>query len=111
MVITQQPENQTVIEGQPVSFSFMAVGAAHFQWLQNGAAISGATNPVLNISNASYALNNYQYSLVASNDSYFAISSNATLTVLTDTNPPTLLGAYVVSSNQIRARFSEPIGA
>jgi hypothetical protein len=111
VVITKQPISQTVVEGQPVSFSFVAAGAARFQWFQNGAAISGATNPVLNISNASYALNNYQYSVVASNESYFAISSNAFLTVLTDTNPPALLGAYVISSNQIRLSFSEPISA
>jgi hypothetical protein len=111
VLITQQPQSQTVVESQSATFSFVAAGAAWFQWYQNGAAIPGATNPILNIPNVAYALNNNQYSVLAYNASYSAMSSNAMLTVLMDTNPPSLLGAYVVSSNQIIASFSKPLDA
>ena len=45
--VVTQPMNQTVVEGQPATFSVSANGTAplNYQWMKNGAPISGATGP------------------------------------------------------------------
>jgi len=109
VVITTQPTNTTVFEGQTATFSFNGAGPAFFQWKSNGVNIAGATNAVLTIPNVLFSMNSNRYSVVASNASFSATSSNAVLTVLTDTNPPSLFGAWVISGNQVLASFSKPL--
>jgi hypothetical protein len=109
VVITHQPTNLTVMEGRPATFSFFGAGPLLFQWASNGVAIAGATNPTYTIPAVSYAMLSNRYSVVASNKSYWARSSNAVLTVVPDTNRPALLGAYCVSSYQILVSFSEAV--
>jgi hypothetical protein len=109
VVITTQPTNTTVFEGQTATFTFNGVGPAYFQWRSNGVNIAGATNPVLTVPNVLFSMNSNRYSVVASNKSFSATSSNAVLTVLTDTNPPSLLSAFAISPNQIIASFSKNV--
>jgi hypothetical protein len=87
-LLTAQPVSQAVAQGSPASFHAAAVGSAplSFQWLLNGAAISGAnaSNYVLASAQPVHA---GDYTLVVSNPYGSATSQVATLLVLT---PPTI---------------------
>ena len=81
-VITNQPDNITVIQGSSASFSVTATGTAplSYQWRKDGINISGATNSSYTISSASSA-DAGTYSVVVSNAYGSVTSNNATLTV------------------------------
>ena len=84
-VITQQPTNQTVIQGSNAAFSVTATGTAplSYQWWFNGTNIlSGATNASLTLTNVQSATNAGNYSVVVSNLVDSVVSSNALLTVI-----------------------------
>ena len=83
VVISRQPQNQTVVGGTPATFSVAAYGAAavKYQWRKNGSNIPGATS-------SSYRLASVQassvgdYSVLVSNIYGSLMSSQATLTVI-----------------------------
>ena len=110
----QQPQPQSVPEQSSVTFMAQAVGAwpITYQWLRNGAPIIGATNRVLTFI-ATVPDDGAQFALAATNrvtnTVYGAISSNAPLTVLADTNPPLLLRAQGLALAGAQLRFSEPL--
>ena len=83
-VITQHPANQTVNANTTAQFTVVATGAPtlRYQWFFAGNPLPGATNTSLSIPNA-LPINQGAYFVTVSNDFGFAISSNATLTVLT----------------------------
>lgn len=88
-VITAQPTNTTVVQGNDTSFTAGITGTAplNFQWRLNGMAIPGATSNVLTL--ASVSTNDAaNYSVVATNIVGSVTSAVATLTVLV---PPTIL--------------------
>jgi glucose/arabinose dehydrogenase len=90
--ITMQPANQTVIEGQPVTFSVSANGTAPlaYQWQRNTVNISGANAPSYMISTTVLADNGAKFRCVVTNAFSTVTSSEATLTVLVDPPPPIL---------------------
>ncbi len=81
--IATQPTDQYVVAGGAASFSVSVFGSAPFtyQWRSNGTSIEGATNATLNLNNV---LTNQAglYSVAVTNAYGFAISANATLSVL-----------------------------
>jgi hypothetical protein len=82
-VITNQPQSQAVSVGSSVSFT-VGVDSTTFptyQWRFNGGNISGATSSTFSIG---YVQTNHagNYSVTITNAAGWAISSNATLTVL-----------------------------
>ena len=89
-VIVQQPESQTAVEGDAVTFSVTAVGTPplSYRWRRNGAAITpyrigGSTLTLTNVqlSNAG------SYSVIITNSlSTGVLSSSAVLTVLADSD-------------------------
>ncbi len=89
-VISLQPTNRSVTEGESASFSMLASGALplSYQWLLNGVAltdgagVSGATTNTLSLNNVQ-AAHIGTYSVVVSNTAGFVVSSPASLTVLT----------------------------
>ena len=87
--ITSQPANTTVAQSSNVSFTIAATGTAPliFQWLKNGAPISGATSNVLTLT-AVTTNDAASYSVVVTNIVGNLASSSATLTVLV---PPTII--------------------
>ena len=95
--LTSQPGSTTTAPGLTVTLTGAASGhwPITYQWFQNGAPISGATNTTYSFT-ASLGQDGYAYQFAATNNisgtNYAAISTNAILTVL---NPPTLawLGA------------------
>lgn len=81
-VITLQPASQTVLVGGGVTFAGGAAGTAPiaFQWFKNGAAISGATNAALTLTNLQLT-DTDSYAFVASNRVGAAASAAGTLIV------------------------------
>src|SRR6185369_7241677 len=84
-LIVSQPESQTVMAGNSVSFSVVASGTAplRYQWRFVGTNLSGATNATLFLGNVQTDEAG-AYSVVVANSVNSVTSSNATLTV----NPP-----------------------
>jgi hypothetical protein len=83
-VITQHPTNRTVNANATAQFSVIASGAPtlRYQWFFADNPLPNQTNATLSIANALPA-NQGIYRVAVSNIYGFAISSNATLTVLT----------------------------
>ncbi len=81
--ITAQPQSQTVFAGSNVVLSVWAMGILpmSFQWAFNGANIAGATAANLILTNAQLERSG-TYSVAITNSLGHAISSDATLTVL-----------------------------
>ncbi len=87
--ITQQPTNQSVLDGATVNFYVTAAGGMplFYQWqfngtnLTDGDGISGSITTGLTISNVSLA-NIGAYSVVVTNYAGMATSSNALLTIM-----------------------------
>ena len=111
VIITGGPSDLIVQESQPAIFSFNGVGASTFQWKTNGAPIPGANQPTLTIPSVPLSWNGKLISVTASNSSSSATSTNARLTVLTDTIPPFLISASALTPTSISVAFSEAITA
>jgi hypothetical protein len=81
-VITSHPQSTSVAPGGSVSFSVGVLGAAPFayQWQKNSNSVPNATNATYTIDNAQFSDSGF-YSVVVSNASGVAASSNAVLTV------------------------------
>jgi uncharacterized delta-60 repeat protein len=80
--ITQQPANQTVVEGSTASFTVTATGTAplSYQWQKDGANLNGQTSATLTL--ASVELTDAgHYRVIVSNIAASVTSTEATLTV------------------------------
>jgi sugar lactone lactonase YvrE len=108
--ISSQPASQTVVEGQPVTFSVAASGSGlSYQWQRDGKDIAGATGAsfVLNIAQA--ADDGSRYSVVVRNAAGSATSAAATLKV--SAGQLSLLAGGIGGFGQIDGplgRFSAP---
>jgi hypothetical protein len=89
-VITGNPASRTVLAGATVTFTGVATGTAplRYQWLKNGAVISGATNAALTLASVTTAAAG-SYQVRVSNAAGTVTSAAATLTVL---NPARISG-------------------
>lgn len=94
-LITQNPQSQTVCEGEDVTFSISANGAQpiSFQWFRNGALISGASQNVYSISSVT-AANAGNYTCVVTNGAGSSTSQTAVLTV----NSPSAVSVQITAS-------------
>ena len=115
VVITTQPMDLYVFENYPATFSFVGAGGQFFQWKSNG--VSGGATNILGATNATYtipfvtaAMEGSKFSVNITGITNSLLSSNATLHVLTDTNPPVLMSAYMTDTNVITVTFSKPLG-
>ena len=112
ITITQQPTNTTVFQGQPVSFSVVATvsnGSAallQYQWRSNGVNLVSATNSTYSLANA---YSNATYSVVLSSPQapLPVTSSNATLTVIVDPTPASVLLSHGLVTNRIGIAFDD----
>lgn len=94
-LITQNPQSQTVCEGEDVTFSVSANGAQPltFQWFRNGSTISGASQNVYSITSATQAIAG-NYTCVVTNGEGSSTSQTAVLTV----NTPSLVSVQITAS-------------
>jgi Abnormal spindle-like microcephaly-assoc'd, ASPM-SPD-2-Hydin len=80
--ITTQPVSQSVTAGQIANFSVATTGSAvTYQWMKNGAAISGANSSNYSTPITTITDNGAQFTVAASNASGTASSNSALLTV------------------------------
>jgi hypothetical protein len=96
--ITSQPQSQTIVASQGVTFSVTAAGAAplYYQWLFNDNPISGATNAALVLTDVPPSKAG-RYSAIVYNASGSATSEGAQLTILN--LPVILLAPQSLSTN------------
>jgi hypothetical protein len=87
--ITTQPASETVSAGQTATFKVTAAGTSPFtyQWVKNGAAISGATSASYTTSPTVASDNNAQFCVTVTNSVTSVTSNNAVLAV---NLPPTI---------------------
>jgi sugar lactone lactonase YvrE len=83
--IVAPPQSQTAQAGSSVTFSVVAIGTPplSFQWRKDGASIAGGTSPTLTLTSVS-AGNSGAYSVLIWNAINSAVSTTASLAVLTD---------------------------
>jgi hypothetical protein len=83
VVLTRQPQSQSIRTASNVTFQVAAtgVGAFTYQWRKSGNALPGATNATLTLSNVMVA-DEGNYSVSVSNSYGAVVSSNAMLVVL-----------------------------
>ncbi|MFM8471627.1 MAG: immunoglobulin domain-containing protein [Limisphaerales bacterium] len=83
-IATVPPQSQSVVVGNPVTFTVTATGTAPlaYQWLFNGVPIQGATSATLNFATVQ-TTNAGDYSVRISNSDGTSTSVPATLTVIT----------------------------
>ena len=112
--ITTNPKNATVNEGNSTNFSVTVDGSAPFtfQWVRNNVDIGGEINRTLTLGPIHYVDNNAKLKVRVSNLASPAgvTSGEATLTVIRDTTPPTVLKANAdVSGSQVTVVYSKPV--
>ena len=80
--ISAHPQSQSLVAYQTVTFSVSATGGAplRYQWRLNGAALSGATNSILQLNNVQPEQAGI-YEVLVFNTAGSAVSSNATLSL------------------------------
>jgi uncharacterized protein (TIGR03437 family) len=89
--IATHPSNQSVLQGQPATFSVVAGGSAMltYQWQRNQVNISGAMASTYMIASTALSDNGAKFRCVVTNSFGTATSNEATLTV--QSPPPVLL--------------------
>ena len=111
-VITQQPQSLTVTQGQTATFTVAATGTPPptYQWFRDGVPVPGGSNDELTIDPVQLADNGSVFKVVVSNPAGSVESASATLTVIADTTPPTLVSATAdCASNKVTVTFSERV--
>jgi hypothetical protein len=111
-VVTQQPQNVSATEGTTATFTVRLsrnLGAT-FQWLRNGTNIPNATASSYALGPLALADTGSRFRCFITNGQGVTNSAEALLTVLADTNRPTVLSVVNLGDdNLILATFSEPI--
>ncbi len=112
--ITSQPTNTSVVEGGAATFSVSLsrmVGAT-FQWKRSGVNIPGATASAYALSPVVLGDSGSTFSCGITNAYGWTNSTAATLTVLADTNRPTMVSVVNLGDNtRVTVLYSEPVEA
>lgn len=110
-LIGQQPTNTTAIEGQLATFTVKVKNAApvNFVWRRYDKAIPNSDSATLVYGPVSLLDNGAHFSVLLTNRIGFTNSTEAILTVLPDTTPPTLVSALNFGRSTVRLIFSEPV--
>ena len=121
ITVDRQPSSATIDEGQSVTLTIGASGTSAYgnsvgiQW-QTAAAgssdftnVAGATDSSLDTGVLTIADSGVQYRVVLSVPTLTETSDVATITVESDTNPPSIAGVTASSANTLIVRFSELI--
>src|SRR5213594_2370314 len=112
--ILTQPQSQTVNERDVVNLSVVPDGTPLFsyQWFSNNVPITGATNRTHTIASVPSTANGSKYKVQITNTGGNITSAEATLTVNTDTTPPTIVSIRGSAAfNSATVVYSEPVTA
>jgi len=117
VTITQQPQNASIVENTSATFTVAATGSAtifFFQWQK--AAAGGAFSDIIGANRATYTTptlpmseNGNRYRVAVSVPGATVNSAEATVTLLADTSPPTLVAARrsFADNTKVNVVFSE----
>src|SRR5271155_3281632 len=91
-LITNQPQNQSVVAGATATFSVIATGSSpmSYQWQENGTPISAATAATYTTPPTTMSDNNSLFQVVVSNSVGSVTSTAGTLTVTPDPVAPSV---------------------
>lgn len=108
-MITQPPQSQNVPADSSVMFTVGVTGspAPTYQWLKNGVAITGATNPVLSLANLQ-AGDAGSYSVAVTNASGSVTSNRAVLVV---TSPALTILTPIAAGTATGSAYCGAVGA
>jgi regulation of enolase protein 1 (concanavalin A-like superfamily) len=111
--ITAQPQSQTVIEGQPATFSVAVsnLDPVSYQWQRDGVDIPDATLSRYTLPAVAMTDHGAQFRCRLSNTLGTTTSATATLTVTPDTTKPTLVAAQNIGTTTLAVTFSEPVAS
>ncbi len=115
VAITNQPSNLTVEETKSASFEVGYTGSepVYVQWFRDAAPVYGETNDTYTIESVTLADSGVSFHAQVANffaeTPYIVASDTATLTVITDTDAPTLMEAASVYPDGVRVIFSETV--
>jgi len=106
---TLEPVSQRVAEFESVTFRSAVLGPPPYfiQWWSNEVAIPNANQFNYTIPSATTNMNGLRFSVSVSNLLYGAMSSNAVLRVVSDTNPPTVVSVSSPDGATIEVVFNE----
>jgi hypothetical protein len=115
--ITSQPQSITVIQGRKGSFNVGVTttpssGEYAIQWLTNNVVIPGATAPTYTTPAVTLPMNGTVYKARVLSLLGTLLSSNATLTVIPDTNPPVPFAGVITRNDglvEVGIAFDEPV--
>jgi hypothetical protein len=112
-IINQQPTNTTVAENFPASFRVVLTNLdlVGYQWQRDGTNIPGALGATLTLPGAALTDHGAGFRVVLTNSLGAVTSSLATLTVLADTNAPSLAAIANVDAATVQVIFNEPVEA
>jgi uncharacterized protein (TIGR02145 family)/uncharacterized repeat protein (TIGR02543 family) len=95
-LITIQPENKTVTEGQAVMLAVAAVGTdVVYQWQKGSTTINGATSAIYTLQNVLLSDSGSEYCCIVSNAMDTVVSNKVTLTVTQNIVAPSITGQPV----------------
>jgi fibronectin type 3 domain-containing protein len=112
-VIGEQPQGQTNEVNHPISLSVTtSSGSAPFlyQWYRNGEAVPTGTNGTLSFPHVQFT-DAGDYTVVITNHAGSVTSSVATVTVLNDTTPPSIVSVGSVDGITVGILWSEEVDA
>jgi hypothetical protein len=91
--LVSQPSDTTVVEGTTARFRVEATGdALEYQWVRNGAdTLEGKTSATLTLTNVALSRNGSTYHCIVRNGAGRTASNPATLTVVADSAPDTVV--------------------
>ena len=112
-IIAQQPTNATVTEGQVAAFEIKVqnLDLISYRWFRNDSEILGVSASILSFGPVTMADNGARFNAILTNNLGSTNSTAATLTVLPDAAPPTLVSALNLGTTTVRLIFSEPMAA
>ena len=117
VTIVTHPQSQTVTEPSPVVFSVVYQGTPPIsaQWFRNGTLIAGATNATYRLATSLPADSGSVFFVTltngVTNTIFTALSSNAVLTVLPDTNPPVVMRIFNLGATNVQIVYSKTVEA
>jgi hypothetical protein len=110
-VISVQPTNVTALENGVAMFTvaLSSVGPATYQWQRNQVDLPGANAATYLHQPVRFEDDGARLRCVVANAQGRVFSAEATLTVLRDTTPPTVVEVHNLGTNAVRVVFSEPV--
>ncbi|HWV99717.1 MAG TPA: lamin tail domain-containing protein [Candidatus Acidoferrum sp.] len=115
LTILQQPTSTTGMADYTATFTVAASGSSvatttlNYQWQLNGFDIAGATTAKYTTPTLHASDNGSLYRVLVAIPGKALLSANATLTVVPDTIPPTVIRAFNLGPTNVQLVFSKPV--